>query len=85
MSTDEMTYLIFFQTGFRLRNPSIMLASDHSNFAKRAWFQGPGSDGSYHEFEMHHFIGRYVRLETTSESPAILTLCEVEVFGDRYA
>ena len=58
-----------------------MLASDHGNFVKRAWFQCPGTDGSYHEFEMHNFIGRYVRLETTSESSAILTLCKVEVWA----
>ena len=67
--------------GFRLRNLSIKLASNNGDFVERAWFQGPGTDGSYHEFEIRNFNGRYVRIETTSESSVILTLCEVEVWA----
>ena len=57
--------------GFRLRNLSIKLARNNGDFVERAWFQGPETDGSFHQFEIYNFIGRHVRIETTSESSAV--------------
>ena len=45
------------------------------------FFEGPGTDGSYHNFTIAKTVARYVRLEIVNTLNAILTLCEVEVMG----
>ena len=46
-----------------------------------AFFEGPGTDGSYHNFTIAKTVARYVRLEIVNTLDAVLTLCEVEVMG----
>lgn len=46
-----------------------------------AFFEGPGTDGSYHNFTFAKTVARYVRFEIVNTLNAVLALCEVEVMG----
>ena len=76
-----ITRVYFLLLGDRLRNLSIQIGKQQDTLHAVAFFEGPGTDGSYHVLPIPNLIGRYVKLEIANTMGAILTLCEVEVMG----
>ena len=73
--------MIDYFPGSNLRNVSIQVGKQEEDMTEVAFFVGPGTDGSYHNFTFAKTAARYVRLEMVNQLNAILSLCEVEVMG----